>query len=305
MNAHLVFTSDSGETFLENKILSFRFLKDVYSSHSTLTARYCADFPFTERFTEVMLYVNGLPVHHGYIDSLRVSYSGGTDTGTLVSSGFTAFLRQNQMEPGLYTRTSLNSLMDGFYTFPHVTHEDNSEESYIYVKGGSTMWDGVVNLTYKLCGSYPYIRGTNHIMMNLPPDPSHFSYSDRILLSTGSEINESRITSDFHMADISGDYGVYELHDSEVSGREIVRHRYMELDRQFLYNPSEALSYYDSYAARGWKRYFCSYCGYNGEDLCDIAAFGNLSEKRISAVEIIGGRKGIATKISVYDDKFY
>ena len=75
------------------------------------------------------------------------------------SRGFTSLLCQNQIEPGLKTNISFNSLMDVYYTLPYVTHEDNSDTgNYIYVKDNSNMWDGVVNLSYKLYGNYPFIR---------------------------------------------------------------------------------------------------------------------------------------------------
>lgn len=231
--------------------------------------------------------------------------NGGKQITTLTSRGFTSLLCQNQIEPGMKTGVSINSLMDGLYSLPYVEHEDNSDTSnYIFVKNNSTMWDALANLSYKLCGTYPYIRGTNTVRITPMSTPKSYTYSTSDLLTMGEEFTFRRLISDFHMADINGDHGTYSLSDSDVSARGIVRHKYFELDRQFLYDPQQALEYRDKYAYRGFKRSFCSYRGYNGEELSDIVTFGKIKSARIGCVEITGSQKGVITEISTYNDKF-
>ena len=121
--------------------------------------------------------------------------------------------------------------MDSYYQLPYVTHEDNSDESnYIYVKNHSTMWDGVVNLSYKLTGMYPYISGTNCVRITADSDPSSFSYDDDQILATGMAYNFKRMISHFNMSDINGDYGNITLEDSFVTDKKIIRHNVFELD---------------------------------------------------------------------------
>ena len=304
MNVRIVFKKTDGTLVTENKILSFSFRKEAYTPYTSFSAVYIASYESPVEFSEVMFYIDDNLIHHGLVNSGEVKKDGRIYTGRISSRSFTSLLRQNQMEPGLYTQKSLNWLVDSFREIPYITHEDNSQESYFFIKSNATMWDAVVNLAYKVCASYPYIRGTNCVNFNAPQDASQFSYTSADMLENGSEVTENRLVSHFHMADINGDYGQYDLTDTDVTDRQIIRHRFFELDRQFLYNPQQALTYRDNYASRGWRRYFCSYSGYRGEDLSDLASFGNTSG-RICRIDIKGSSSGITTEISVYKDKFY
>ena len=294
-----------GTEYTEDRLISFRFRKDAYLPYTPLSGKIVSDGRLFTDASELFLCVEGFTVHHGLIDQLTNEISGGICVTSFVSRGFTSLLCQNQLEPGMITGVSINSLMDSFYTLPYVTHENNSDtSSYIYVSSNSTMWDGVVNLSYKLCGTYPYIRGDNCVRITPFPEPESFSYTDDELLSAGSEFTGRRLTSHFHMADISGHYGTYDLTDSDVTARKIIRHKYFELDMEFLNDPQQALAYRDKYACRAWKRRFCKYSGYNGEDISDTLTFNDVSNERISAVTITGNSSGITTSLSVDHDRF-
>ena len=294
-----------GTEYTEDRLLSFRFRKDAYLPYTLLSGKIVSDGRIFTDAAEIFLCVEGFTVHHGLIDQITTETSGGICLTSFVSRGFTSLLCQNQLEPGMITGVSINSLMDSFYTLPYVTHENNSDtSSYIYVSSNSTMWDGVVNLSYKLCGTYPYIRGDNCVRITPFPEPESFSYTDDELLSAGSEFTGRRLMSHFHMADISGHYGTYDLTDSDVTARKIIRHKYFELDMEFLNDPQQALAYRDKYACRAWKRLFCKYSGYNGEDISDTLTFNDVSNERISAVTITGNSSGITTSLSVFHDRF-
>ncbi|MCC8136296.1 MAG: hypothetical protein LIO40_06485 [Ruminococcus sp.] len=296
----------TGAVFEETKIISFTFVKDAYIPYTSVTARIYAEEEDYMSVAEIFLYVGDYLVHHGLVDTLEVTETNGVKIATLASRGFTSLLCQNQIEPGMITGISINDLMDSYYELPYVTHEDNSDQSgYIYVKSNSSMWDGVVNLSYKLNKIYPYIRGTNCVRITAESDPSVFSYDESQLTESGLAYNFKRMISNFNMADISGEYGSYTLEDTVVTNRKIVRHKVFELDRQFLSDPQEALNYRDKYANRGHFRYFCRYSGYSGEDLCDMVSFGYAQNKRISRIEIIGDSTGVDTELSVYYDGFY
>ena len=167
------------------------------------------------------------------------------------------------------------------------------------------MWDGIVNLSYKINGTYPYIRDTNCIRITPVENPTVFEYGDGQLISRGITTSGRKLTSNFHMSDLNGDFGEYELSDSDIISHNIIRHRFFELDRQFLYNPQQALEYRSAYSSRGRKIIFCTYRGYNGEDLSDIITFGNVDKKRINSVTITGNSSGIITETAVYTDKFF
>lgn len=303
--AYLKIRNTDGSEFNEPELLSFNFRKDAYTPYTTLSARAVTAESLFSSAAEVMLYVGGILVHHGLIDSLTAETSSGITVTSLSSRGFTSLLCQNQIEPGLKPDISLNSLMDSYYALPYVTHENNSDASnYIYVKNHSTMWDGVANLSYKLFGTYPYIRGTNCVRVTPVSQPGSFVYTAPELLATGSAISSKRLASHFHMADLNGNYGTYDLADNDVIAQKIIRHQYFDLDMQFLRTPPDALDYRDKYCARGWKRLFCRYTGYNGEDLSDLVTFGSVTLERICAVSITGTGGGITTELSVYRDKF-
>ena len=306
MQAVILFRKIAGSDVEEHRVLSFSFRKEVYTPFTALTARFAAPESDPVPVTEVLFYLGGKLIHHGTADSYTVTRSGGSYIGTLRSRGFSSMLRQNQMQPGLYTGISLNKLMDTMVHIPYVTHEEDSDESgYIYVKYGSDLWDAIANFSYKKQQTYPYIRSTNCVMMSPYPQPESFAYADSQLLETGSELNTKNMVSHLHMEDIDGQYGTFDLTDPDAAARQIVRHRYFELDMRFLYQPQEALAFRDKFAARAFRTEFCSYSGYNGEDLCDLLSFGSVSDRRISAVSISGGPSGIITKLSAYRDRFY
>lgn len=305
MTASIVVKKIDGTQLTEIRLLGFTFRKNAYLPYTLLNARICAVSENFENSSEIFLYLDNKLVHHGLIDSLKAAYSGGSRIVSLVSRGFTSLLCQNQIEPGMKPDMTFNHLMDGYYDLPYVTHEDNSDQTdYIYVSGKSTMWDGVVNLSYKFYGTYPYIRGTNCVRITPVSDPAVFSYSSDDLLTQGFSMNGRRLISHFHMADMGGNYGIYELEDTETEAYGIIRHKYSELDKEFLYEPDEALAFYDKIASRMHKVFFCSYSGYNGEDLSDLVSFGSINSERIEGIEIRGTARGVVTELSVYHDKF-
>ncbi|MBR4626854.1 MAG: hypothetical protein IKO47_04015 [Ruminococcus sp.] len=304
-DTYLKIRNSDGTEFTETALLSFSFRKDAYTPYTSLNARAVTNETLYSSAAEILLYVEGILVHHGLIDSIGAETSGGITVTSFASRGFSSLLCQNQIEPGLKLSISFNALMDSYYVLPYVTHEDNSDASnYIYVKNHSTMWDGVVNLSYKLNGTYPYIRGTNCVRITPVSQPSAFVYTGADLLSTGSRISGKRLVSNFHMSDINGDFGTFELTDSDVTAQKIVRHQFFELDRQFLYSPQDALVFRDKYCTRGWKQRFCTYSGYNGEDISDTVTFSGVNAERIASVTITGSSSGIITEVGIYSDKF-
>ncbi len=305
MTALIGLKTAAGVLAEESDILSFRFSKDLYTPYSSLTARIRTLNVISADTAEVFLTVNGFTIHHGLIDSIKYERRGGYSFVNISSRGFTSLLCQNQIGPGLNMNISFNMLMEDFYTLPYVTHENDSDNSsYIYIRPNTSMWDAAANLAYKRRGTYPYIRGTNMVMLSPVSVPDIFDLSNEKLISTGKEFAGSRLASDYHMADINGDYGSFDLHDSDVSDLRIVRHKYFDLDMRFLYDPQQALVYRDKYDFRGREREFCSYSGYHGEDLCDLVSFGSVNLQRIGSVDVRGSSRGIFTEVGVYTDKF-
>lgn len=304
MNINVVLKNTDGSEMTFDKILSFTFRKDVYQSYTSFGAKFYGDISAPENVSEILFTIDNKTIHHGLADNVSVTTSVSGSVISVASRSFTSLLIQNQIETGLKADISINDLINSFYTLPYVTHEDSSEKSYIYVKSNSNMWDGIVNISYKIYGTYPYIRGTNCIRVTAVENPSVFEYSDSEIISRGISTAERKLISHFHMSNLSGDFGEFELSDNDSISHNIVRHRFFELDRQFLYQPQQALEYRSKYASRGRKKIFCTYSGYNGEDLSDTVTFGTVQNARIGTVTITGNSAGIITEIGIYKDKF-
>ena len=305
MNVNVIFKNKDHSEIIFDKIISFSFRKDIYQSYTSFGAKISGSISEPENISEIIFKINEKIIHHGLSDNISIEISSGNSIISVSSRSFTSLLIQNQIESGVKTNISINSLMESYYDFPYITHEDSEEKSYIYVKSNSNMWDGIVNLSYKIHGTYPYIRGTNHIRMTLVENPVVFEYDDNNIISRGISTAENKLISHFHMSDINGNFGEYELCDNDVISHNIVRHRFFELDRQFLYNPQQALEYRSAYSSRGRRKIFCKYAGYNGEDLSDIVTFGTIDNERIGAVTITGNSSGIITETAIYKDKFH
>jgi hypothetical protein len=305
MTAEIIVKTSNASVLAERNILSFSFKKDMYTPYTAFSARALASNYSFDNSAEVLFSIDGNTIHHGLIDDIRWKYSHGKKFVNIRSRGFTSLLTQNQIEPGLKMNISFNDLMDNFYTLPYVTHENNSDNSsYIYVRPNTSMWDAAANLAYKLLGTYPYVRGTNTVMITPFSSPTSFDLSNVPLISVGSEISGIHLVSNYHMADINGNYGTYELGDSDVINMKIIRHKFFDLDMRFLYAPQHSLVFRDKFDNRGCKKTFCSYSGYHGEDIYDLVTFGDVSASPIGSVSITGSSNGIFTEIGVYTDKF-
>ncbi|MDE5834840.1 MAG: hypothetical protein K2H26_04900 [Ruminococcus sp.] len=304
MNIIVTLKNTDGSEMTFDKIISFSFRKDVYQSYTSFGAKFYGDIPTPENVSEILFTIDNKIIHHGLADSISVTTSVSGSLVSVSSRSFTSLLIQNQIETGIKPNISINDLMNSFYTLPYVTHENSDVKSYIYVKSNSNMWDGIVNLTYKTHGTYPYIRGTNQIRMTPVENPSSFEYSDSEIISRGIATSEKKLISHFHMSNMKEEFGEFELADNDVISHNIVRHRVFELDRQFLYEPQQAIEYRSKYASRGRKKIFCTYSGYKGEDLSDLATFGTVQNKRIGTLTITGNSSGITTEIGIYKDKF-
>lgn len=304
MNINVILKNTDNFEYTFSDIFSFNFKKDIYQPYTSFSAKFYGELEYPENISEIFLEINDKIIHHGLADNISVTNSIDGSIISVSSRSFTSLLIQNQIETGLKSDISINELIESFYTLPYVTHDDSSTKSYIYIKNNSNMWDGIVNISYKVYGTYPYIKNTNHIMFTPAENPSYFEYSDNNIISRGVSTAEKRLVSHFHMSNLDGSFGNFELSDNDVVSHHIIRHRFFELDKQFLYNPEQALEYRSAYTSRGRKKFFCTYSGYNGEDVSDLVTFSTIQEKRIGSVQITGNNSGIITEIGVYKDKF-
>lgn len=289
-----------GTTNNYNTCFSFSFVKEAFTPYTTLTAViYGATIP--DDITEVSFSLNSYYIHHGFIDSYKITKKNGINRGVITSRGFTALLTENQLAPGLYSNMTFNKLFDEYITLPNIEHEYNTETSYIYVKNGASMWDGISNLSYKIAGVHPYISGNNCVNMNIPSNPREFIWNNDKIVSYGTEIMTRRMVSKYNMADIAGEYGTFSAESAKTLERSIVRQRHFELDERFLNNPDLACQYRMMMAERDYKRYYCTFVDYFGQELNDILVSDEFGRRRINAIRIKGGQNGVFTEVSMYD----
>ena len=295
----------SSPKILEN-CLSLSYSKEYYTPYSSFTGVFLLTTEVSE-IIDVELFVNGTAIHKGIIDSVQITEFSSHKAIKIVSRGHTSMLGQNEIVPGLITQVSLNSLMTNYIQIPNVFHEDIATVSnYIYVKEHASLWEAVTNLCLKQKNSYPYIKNINTVCFNLPSSPKTvtLSRSNKNIVSCGNAFDYSKMISDIHMRDTQGTYNTFNYSESAVLSREIVRHKHIAFDKQWLDDPVMGIRYKTNFGMRGFKSSFVSYLGYNGEDINDLVNFETLINKSISRIDISGSSKGIVTKLTCYFDKY-
>ncbi|MCC8068459.1 MAG: hypothetical protein LIO71_01670 [Ruminococcus sp.] len=299
-------TTSSDIEYVLNDILSFKIVREYYTPYNILTVKAVYPRDISVRFKKVELILNGEVIHTGLVDTCIVERVFDFETINIKSKSFTVLLCQNQLAPELKSNVSLSSLIDSFITIPEISHEDNEDVvNYIYIKNTSTLWDAVINLTHKINGGHPYIRESNKVMVSLLEDASIFNLSKSLVTSTGSGLDTTKIISDIHMQDIDGNYDTYNLNNPLASDLNIVRHKHIDLDRQYLSNPSDALIYKLNFSMRGYYFVYATYNGYLGEDIGDYVNFYNYFPKsRVSKLEITGKDGNVSTKVYAYTDSY-
>lgn len=300
----------SSTFFIREHIASFTLEQEAYTAYTQLHVTFYTTMKLTELrgIFRVALELEEETLHYGTVETLELVRTNGAARCTIVSRGLTALLLQNQLEPGLHTKMSLDRLMTEFYTFPkEITWERSTDTSnYLFVRENTSMWDGAANLTYKLYERYPFIRGANEIRMQLPGQCQIFYASSGSVLAAGMTSNQSRVTSDFYMADADGTYGTFHETDPAAQSRGIVRTRQLTLDRQYLYDPQQALIFRRKFAGRALEGFFVEMNGAVGAKLGDRLSYEDLLDQAvITRVRMSGDRRGVRTRLEIYWDAFY
>jgi hypothetical protein len=292
---------------------SFRFIRDVYSPYTELTAKYLPlNTPFTNA-NRIRLILGNTMVHDGIVDKINLYRPADDNYCVVRSRGYSSLLLQNEITPGLHTNLTFNNLMDNFITIPTISHESNSSgTNYIYVKQGSSMWEAISNFCYKVYGTHPYISGANVINVTQKTNPATFTRTTSDCFAWGQKYDFTNAVSHFHMADIDGNHNAYNYTDSAVTAKQIIRHKHYELDRQYLEDPQNSLLYRSKMSKRRFYSVYYAYDDYNGETLGDIMNLSGTvaaANRRINRVEIIGtsSKSGyqITTKVFAYTDGFF
>lgn len=283
----------------------FRYVKELYTPYVYFECKFLSSSAEIEDFSRVEFWIYGKVMHRGLVDSIDIRSSSGRYEVYVKSKGFTSLLCQNQPAPGMMTNVDLNGVITTFPNIPYITCESSDTENYIYIKDGSTVWDAVCNLAFKQTGSYPYIEGTNNVRIKMRSPVRHFYIDSRSVLAKGVRHDLTKVISHIHMQDIEGNYDVYSKENQAATARNIVRHKQIPLDRQFLSDPYSALDHRLNFSMRGIVCDYIRYVGYNYEDLFDYITCGDFSMKRIHSVEVTFSGGMPVTQLGFYNDGFY
>ena len=300
-----------GDNYSLDGITSFTFKKDKYTPYTRLSLSvqdYGGIIPKNAVFNRVSFFIDHSMVHDGLIDSSDYRTQKGASVLNISSRSFTSLLLDNQMIPGIHSNMTLERLMTEYYDLPVQIKWENDASvcSYIYVKEHRSMWDSVVNLGYKLYGTYPYIRSANTIYLKPHSGAYTRKFMKREMLAFGTSVNTQGIISDFHMQDIEGNYDTYNLTNPDADELYIVRHKQIPFDRQYLDDPSESMRLSFNLTSKAWKKRYITVSGYYPLDINDYTgAEGFFETERICGVAVSGNSKGIQSTYFVYDDNFH
>ncbi|MCQ2434951.1 MAG: hypothetical protein MJ062_06910 [Oscillospiraceae bacterium] len=304
MTAHLTLYNADGTVFTERQCISFSLLKERYLPYDTLTAAVLCETVGMPNPVRAVFALDGVTLHDGIVRSCKTEQSKNRRLMQVTSRGFGESLLHNQLVPGLYFHVTLESLMTT-YALPHLTYESGlSETNYIYVKESTAMWDAVSAFNYKYNLGYPYVTRCNHLRMTPKTGDTPIVLPQNNVTARSVGGDASAIVSRIDMADIDGTYGQFTMSNPRAAERGIVRVKQIPCDRQFLYNPEDALAYRIAYSNRRLTQKSVSYLGYCGEDLEDAVTLNGFVTGRVSRILLRGNQHGIQTTDTFYFDDF-
>lgn len=293
------------DTAEETECLSLVLEREVYTPYSSLTAVFRQAAVGSEDIKRIGLVWGTQEIFLGTADRVEQYWQDGVCFVRVQSRSFTALLLQNELEPGLHANLTLGDLVQGFYTFPHVTYENDARTDYIYSTNKTSLWDSILHFAYKLTGGCAY-TAENTVRLTMPADAPVRTLTSSLVTAYGSVYDTQRLMSHYHMEDISGNPNAYSRENSDAVAAEIVRHRQIPFDRQHLSDPNQALTFRDRFSQRGWRARYAEYCGFQNEMLGDrVQMQPFLDGERICRVRTVFGQNGLRTRLWVYEDGFF
>ncbi|MCQ2417167.1 MAG: hypothetical protein MJ071_05070 [Oscillospiraceae bacterium] len=302
MNIRCVLTDLQQEQHAFEKCIRFHLIRERYQPFSTLYIQLAAeDVSFQP--CSAFFYLEQQELMHGTVQ--KYSFLKRKNQYILQAQirSFSCCLSRNQLVPGLYPNTTLSDLLNA-YRLPHLTYEDVPAISYIYVREHAGIWDSVVAYNYKLNHGYPFIRNSNHLCMLPRTDSVAINLPAHHIIQESSGGDTSGLVSRIEMANLAGEYGSFAADNPEAAAREIVSVRQIQMDRQFLYHPEDALQFRIALSNRRLRSKTVVYQGYCGEDLEDLIQVNGEISGRVSRIAVSGNEKGIFTEDTFYFDSF-
>lgn len=300
--------TDSLITLSTTDILSMTFAKERYTPYTQLSGKALVE-KYIYDVKSIELSCDDTVLHFGPPDALEWEEKDGCCILSFTSRGYTSALGQNQLVPGLHYNTTFKDLMTSEIVLPYVTYdESHTQLNYIYIKENDTMWDAATAFDRKFSKNYPYIQGANKVRLTRD-SYGHILYlnsEDIISASVGQDY--SHRISHYHMKDLEGTYNTFSLTNPDVVEREIIRHKHIAFDRQWLSDQNEAMQSRFDFSERGHRYIKVSYHGYHGEDLRNDISFATkkiqVNNREISRLELSLSPKGVITTLWFYSDSY-
>jgi len=281
--------------------LSFSLVRERYLSYSALHIRMLCGAELQPP-VRICFFLGSTLLMDGIVQNAAVSQEDGLTVLDASVRSFTAALSKNQLEPGIHSDVTLDSLMTE-YALPHIRYQTGMPQvNYIYVKEHSPMWEALAAYNYKLNGGYPYVRADNLLCVT-PQAPADPIVLPEALLARRSLCRNEPIISRILMADLNGNYGAFSADNPEAVPRRIVNVRQIPFDKQFLYDPADALQFRIALSNRRILARAVAYCGYCGEDIEDAVTADGVTAS-LGKLTVRGDRKGITTEDWFYYDSF-
>ncbi len=290
-----------------DKCIYFNLEKERYTPYTTFKG----SFIISEAYKEIISIAFGIDgedyIHFGSVDVSKMTFKSNYYRLDIVSRSYTLALGLNQPKPQINTSVSLSNLLSRNVSLKNITCESGTKTiNYIYVLENSTLWDAVVAYSLKAYGTYPFIYKTNEVRVTAPAGTTR-SYSGSIIEKySGSSL--SNLISNIHMKDSDGNYETYNLEDSYAISREIIRHKQIPIDMQWLSDTDMALNSRINYSKRASKYIGIKVSGYLGEELFDkfTYQFNNqtLSSCAIHRLIINGSNNAVYTTMYQYLDAY-
>ena len=291
-----------------DKCINFSLDKERYTPYTSFKGSFIIPIYYEEIFS-IKFIIDGTAVHYGSVDRAKMTFKKEFYRLDISSRSYTLALGLNQPKPQVNLDVSLSNLLSRNVTLKNITYETGTTTiNYIYVLENSTLWDAVVAYALKAYNKYPYIYKTNEIRINVPSGAKSRSYDDSSIIEVYNGSTLSNLISHIHMRDTDGNYEAYNIIDDYAVSRDIIRHKQIPLDMQWLSNTNKALTTRVNYSKRGTKYRGIKILGYSGEELFDkfVYNFGSSENQSgtIHKLNISGKNNAIYTTMYEYVDAY-
>lgn len=291
-----------------DKCICFNLDKERYTPYTSFKGAFIIP-EYYEEIISIRFYIDDNNIHYGSVDMSKMTFLKGYYRLDIVSRSYTLALGLNQPKPQINSSVSLSNLLTRNVTLKNISCETGTKTiNYIYVLENSTLWDAVVAYSLKAYGTYPFVYKINQVRVTVPTTAVSrtYAYSSVIEKYNGSSL--SNLISHIHMRDTDGNYETYNLTNDYAVSRDIIRHKQIPLDKQWLAAPDMALSSRVDYSKRAAKYRGMKVLGYSGEELFDkfTCQYGSptYTDSVIHRLNISGSNNVIYTTMYEYIDAY-